>query len=349
MNLNKKTMTETNPTPESNNDDIKKEVEARENKGKEQFTGKDPYLESAKKIEELTGQKGLGNVNDTKENTRNISPNPDMILGWHPIHVEEMPSAGLFYPSDISITIRAAQVAEIRHWSTLNERDMFDVEDKLNHIMQNCCKIQSRGRILSWKDILEEDRIFVILAIRELTFKDGENKLQVEKQCVECGHKNVIEIKNKNWTYNKLPADLIKYYDDEKRLLAIQTKSFGVIEMKPPTIGVFQIVTKFIQDKNRAGEYWDQSYTQILPYLQKEWRGFIEKDIFNGEVDFKGWDEKKYMLYYRLAEKVKIGVKPDISCKCSECDAEVIAQVNFQQSGGVKGLFAISDITGELL
>jgi len=338
----------------SNEDAMKKAVEAKEGKFNTNIDNgnditKDPYLENAKKMEELTGQMGLGNVHSMRNTIDTDTINSSMVLGWHPVYADEMPSAGLFYPADIKITIRAAYVAEIRHWSTLNDRDMYDVEDKLNHIMQNCCKIMSSGRMLSWKDILEEDRIFLILAIRELTFKDGENKLQVEKNCEDCGTKNILEIKNSNWVYSKLPDDIIKYYDESRRILAIQTKSCGTIEMKPPTIGTFQVITKFIQTKQQAGEFWDQAYTQILPYIRHEWRGFNDKNIFDGEVDFKGWDEKKYMLHYRLAEKVKVGVQPDIKCMCSGCGAEVTAQVNFQQSGGIKGLFVISDIAGELL
>lgn len=344
---------ENETTNNSNEEEMKKAVESRENQSETINPAADPYLENAKQIEEITGKAGLGNVNIMKGKDVNLESqatvNPDMILGWHPIHVEEMPSAGLFYPYDIRITIRAAYVAEIRHWSTLNDRDMYDVEDKLNHIMQNCTKIYAGNRVLSWKDILEEDRIFLILAIRELTFKDGENKLQVEKKCDDCGTKNSIEIKNSNWVYNKLPEDIIKYYNEDKRVLSIQTKSYGIIDMKPPTIGVFQIITKFVQEKQAAGEYYDQAYAQILPYVRQEWRGFNDKDIFNGEIDFKAWDERKYTLYYRLAEKVKVGVQPDISCKCSECGAEVTAQVNFQQSGGIKGLFVVSNIAGELL
>ena len=110
-----------------------------------------------------------------------------------------MPSSGRFYHEGMTIHIRAARAAEIRHWSTLNERDMWDVDDKLNHIMQNCTRIQSDKKMLSWKDILEEDRIHVILAIRDLTFKEGENKLQITKQCPSCGTTNTIDIKNANF------------------------------------------------------------------------------------------------------------------------------------------------------
>jgi len=308
----------------------------------------DPYLENAKKMKELTGKEGLGNVKLGKDDD---GLNADMVLGFFPLDTKGFPSGGIFYPADTKINIRAARTAEIRHWSTLNDRDLFDIEDKLNHIMKECVKVTAPGKMMTWKDLLEEDRIFVILSIRDLTFKQGENKLQLIKPCNECGCNNTVEISNKNWQFNKLPDDIYKYYDESTNALMIHTKSYGTIKMKPPTIGIMTIISDYVQTKRAKGETWDQAYIQLLPYLREDYRGFKDKDIFEGEVDFKGWDEKKYTLYYRLAEKIKVGVKPDLAVACSECGAEVIAQVDFQQAGGLKKIFVpdISDIAGELL
>ena len=108
-----------------------------------------------------------------------------------------------------------------------------------------------------------------------------------------------------------------------------------------------KVVTKYIREKERQGENWDKAHIQVLPYIQHEWRGFTEKEIFQSEVDFQGWDDTKYTLHYRLAEQIKVGVKPDVSCSCKACGAEVTAAINFR--GGIKDLFVVSDISGELL
>ena len=310
----------------------------------------DPYLENAKRLKESAKKDGLGKVDTKRGKGGAIDPtelNSDMVLGYHPLHAEDLPSRGLFYPSDVEIQIRPAKVAEIRHFSTLQERDLFDVDDKLNHIVQNCIKIRTKTRIMSWKDILEEDRIYVLLAIRALTFSKGENKLQVKKNCPDCNTENTIEIANQNLQFNTIPDDLLKYYDEYNRVLSIQTKSCGTIYLKPPAIGVMQTVTKYLREKERQGDNWDKAYIQILPYIQHEWRGFTEKEIFQGEVDFQGWDDTKYTLHYRLAEQIKVGVKPDVSCACKACGTEVTAAINFR--GGIKDLFVVSDISGELL
>ena len=44
---------------------------------------------------------------------------------------------------------------------------------------------------------------------------------------------------------------------------------------------------------------------------------------------------------------IKVGVKPEFTHRCTNCDAEVTVPVTFQ--GGLKSLFVISDIDDELI
>ena len=41
-------------------------------------------------------------------------------IGWKNVPLENLPSQGLFYEESTQIAIRAASVAEIRHWSTID-------------------------------------------------------------------------------------------------------------------------------------------------------------------------------------------------------------------------------------
>ena len=117
--------------------------------------------------------------------------------------------------------------------------------------------------------------------------------------------------------------------------------------MKPPTIGVMQVVTKFIKEKEEKKEKWDKSFIQLLPYLRTDWRGFNEKSIFETEVEFQGWSLKKYSTAYNLAEKIKVGIKQDIVQPCENCSEEVSVPVVFPS--GIKSLFLIQDTPDELL
>ena len=139
--------------------------------------------------------------------------------------------------------------------------------------------------------------------------------------------------------------EIAKYYDDEKRAFAIQTKSFGTILMRPPSIGIMQRMTAYIKDRQEKNEKIDQSVLQIMPYLANEWRGFSDRDIFKFEVEMNGWSNKKYSLIYKLAEQMKVGIKPDMEVQIG--DEWEVVPIGFRD--GIKSLFIVQDIAGELL
>ena len=268
----------------------------------------------------------------------------DLALGYHTINVTHLPSAGMFYPEDIQISIRSAKVSEIRHFSSIDEQNVFDVDEKLNYILENCTRVTSQKKRLSYKDLCEEDRFFVILSIRDLTFPEAESKLAVS-HVDKKGNKHEIEIKKEYFDYFKIPENLDKYYDGDRKSFMIETKSFGTIEMRPPTIGVMQKMTAYIQDRQEKKEKIDQSVLQVMPYMVTEWRGFTDKDIFQFEMEMNGWSNKKFSLIYRLAEQMKIGIQPDMQVPIGD-DVEVVP-IGFRD--GIKSLFIVQDIAGELL
>jgi len=268
----------------------------------------------------------------------------DFHLGYHVIDKETLPSSGMFYTSDAEISIRSAKVAEIRHFSTMDETNILDVDDKLNAILDSCTRITSKTKRLSYKDLLEEDRFFIILSIRDLTFPEAEQGLTVKYQDKK-GVSHSANIEKKYFKYFTIPEELDKYYDVKKRTFLIETKSFGTIEMRPPTIGIMQKVTKYIKEKQEQGQLADQSLIQLIPYLHSDWRSFNEKTIFNFEVDLNGWNNRKYALVYKLAEKMKVGIEPEMVIPHE--DEEVFVPIGFRD--GIKSIFIVQDIAGELL
>lgn len=268
----------------------------------------------------------------------------DLVLGYHNVPTIDLPSGGMFYPKDTQISIRSAKVAEIRHFSTVDENNVLDVDDKLNIIVESCTRVTSNKKRLSFKDLCEEDRFYLILSIRDLTFPEPESNLTVEHKDKK-GKKHSIEIKKDYFQYFNIPESLDKYYDEEKRTFLIETKSFGTIEMRPPSIGVMQKMTEYIKDRQDKGENIDQSVLQIMPYLVHEWRGFTDKDIFKFEVEMNSWANKKYSLIYKLAEQMKVGIQPEMLVQLG--DVEEVVPISFRD--GIKSLFIVQDIAGELL
>ena len=269
-------------------------------------------------------------------------------FGYIDLVMMNLPSRGKFYPDGTKISIRAAKVQEVREFSTMEETNLFDVDDKLNNILLACTKVElGKGRKGSYKDILEEDRIFIILSIRELTFKDGENKLTHKAICRQCDTENVYDLRTNNLQYHEIDEALEKYYHEELKCYAIQTKTSGTIKMAPPKIGVMKVVTAAIKEKEEKREKWDKSFHQLVPYIQTEWRNFDNDTLFDRQVEFQGWSMNKFGVVYRMAEKMKIGVKQELIHPCEKCGAEVTVPITFR--GGLKSLFIIQDPGDELI
>jgi hypothetical protein len=285
----------------------------------------------------------LGRVNMDRF-TQEVAQDANIVLGYHIINNENLPSNGMFYPVGTEISIRSAKVAEIRHFSSIDENNILDVDEKLNAIVESCTRVTSDKKRMSYKDLLEEDRFYIILSIRDLTFPEPESNLSVDHKDKK-GNKHTVEIKKEYFTYFKIPEALDKYYSDEDRTFLIETKSFGVLQMKPPTIGIMQRMTKYIKDRQEKGESIDQSVLQIMPYLVSEWKGFQDNDIFKFEVEMNGWSNKKFSLVYKLAEQIKVGIKPDMSVQLGDDWEDV--PIGFRD--GIKSLFIVQDIAGELL
>jgi hypothetical protein len=301
--------------------------------------------ENVEKVQETYSEEptNLGKVNMERFGGPRAE-SADFHLGYHSIPSVSLPSGGMFYPEGTEISIRSAKVAEVRHFSTIDETNVLDIDEKLNQIVESCVRITCASKRLSYKDILEEDRFFIILSIRELTFPEPESSLKIEHMSKK-SEKHEIEIKKDYFQYFKIPAEIDKYYDDDSRSFLIETKSFGTISMRPPTIGVMQKITSYIREKQQKGEKVDQSILQIIPYLHHDWRGFNDKTLFDFEIALNGWSNQKYNLVYTLAEKMKIGIQPNLLVQLGDEEEEV--PITFRD--GIKSLFIVQDIAGELL
>jgi hypothetical protein len=285
----------------------------------------------------------LGKVN-MERFTGEKAEDADFHLGYHSIPLLSLPSGGMFYPEGTQLSIRSAKVAEVRHFSTIDETNVLDIDEKLNTIVDSCTRITCTSKRLSYKDLLEEDRFYIILSIRDLTFPEPESSLKIEHMSKK-GEKHDIEIKKDYFQYFKIPTELDKYYDSGSKSFLVETRSFGIIEMKPPVIGVMQKITAYIREKQQKGLKVDQSVLQIIPYLHKDWRTFNDKTIFEFEIELNGWTNKKYNLVYTLAEKMKVGIQPNMLVQLGDEEEEV--PISFRD--GIKSLFIVQDIAGELL
>lgn len=270
-------------------------------------------------------------------------------VGYIELMLGNLPSGGRFYADGFKIFIRAARVAEIRDYSMVDETDPVSVDDKLNSILSSCTRVRLGDTPATYKDILEEDRMYVIFSIRELTFKNGESKLMlpVSQKC-PCGEcQDSYELRTNNIQCFQPDEKIEPYYDEEIKSYRVQTKQYGEVILTPPNIGVMRALTEWARGKEKNKQKWDKSLLQIVPYLVRDWRGFDDKKIMAISQTIAGWDARKFSIVYRLIEMIKFSMKPEFTYICENCGGEVTVPVTFP--GGFRDLFIISDIADELL
>lgn len=271
---------------------------------------------------------------------------------WKPLPIVNLPSEGFGYPPGLEIGISASKVSEIRHYSTIDEHDPIDVSDKINHILSKNTYIKYKGGVLSYMDLYHEDRFYIFMAIRDLTFIKGENRLMIplNKDCKDdnCILEKEIELRSGYLTSFKLPVELQKYYDIEKGCYVLTPKNGeSQIELFIPTIGVVTRVNKIIRDKKERGKKYDEIFAKYATYIIPNWRDLNEELYDYFEQVSQSWTYVQFNIVDKITEKINFATKNQISLQCSKCRAEVTAPLRFP--GGIRSLYIISDIFTELL
>ncbi len=270
------------------------------------------------------------------------------------IPLETLPSQGMFYPEGTRISIRAARVGEIREFSIINEEDPKDIRDKMTYIVSQCTKVYYGNTPGHYKDLLEDDRIVLVLKIRELTFVDGQSSIKIPVpgdacKTPGCHPQETVDFSSNKLEFLKPSEKLEKYYDPAERCYNIQTKRFGTIRLYPPTIGVTSVIADWIREQQRDNKKIDAALADILPYVIKDWRGFSEKQVFSKITELAGWSTEKFALVLRLKDEISVGIEFEITDVCEKCGGEIKIPVTFPD--GFRSLFVptISDLGDELL
>ncbi len=267
-------------------------------------------------------------------------------IGWIKVNLSNLPTQGAFYPQGTEITIRAALSSEIRHWSTIDEEDLFGIDDACNRIAEKCTKIRFQGHLGSFKDIKELDRFFLIFAIREFTFKRGENNLSVSFKCKDCD-----KVSNKNITKEMIPhyipdEKLQERFSEEERCFHLNLKNGDHLKLFLPSLGVMDFIKSFVKNKAQKGEDYDKPFIRWAPFLFPDWKNLTEKVYQTAVQDSMTWSNEKISVANWFVSAMEKTVSSNLKSKC-DCGSEVTAPLTFP--GGVKSLFLISDISDILL
>jgi hypothetical protein len=302
------------------------------------------------KIADISPQEG---PNTPTNNLGKVKRAPmGMESEWKNIPVETLPSKGFGYPEGFEIAIRPALVSEIRHYSTVDEADRIDLDEKLNHILEKCMKIRWNGGMLDHYDLWYEDRFFVIMSIRDYTFLRGENRilLPLSKNCKgeNCNLPNQIELKANILESFIVDQELIKRYDKERYCFNFVPKDGSPeIGLFIPTVGVTTKVRKILLNKTKRGEKFDESFADVSTFIISDWRNLDEKVYDAYERTSIEWTPLQFSIADQMSKKIMFATKSRIYSKCESCAGEVTAHITFP--GGYRSLFVISNIFEQLL
>ena len=319
-----------------------------------------PILSEEIKLEEHTKEEQIPQQIISEKKEENFIPKEEkkdavFEIHWKNLPIHLLPSKGMYYPQSTRMAIRPCDVKEIRHFSTIDEDDSLDIERKLSFILERCLRIDFPGEgVVSYKDLKQEDRFYIIMAIRDLTFLRGENSLILipNKKCnntEECKISEGFELRSGNLRSYELDPEIEKRYNPETRSFIFTFKdNQETFEVFVPSIGVTQALYDFSSTCSSRKIEIEEGFLEIAPFIIPEWRGLNFDKILSIMRSSTEWDKRQYSLLYQISERIKIGTKTEAKQKCQVCgEGEVTAEITFP--GGIRSLFIISDIFSQLL
>ena len=268
-------------------------------------------------------------------------------IGWIRVKPETLPSQGIFYPAGTEITIRAAAAAEIRHWSTLDDEDLLSLDDALNQLVDKCCKVRFQRMAGSFKDLKEIDRFFIVFAIREYTFKKGENALNVTFNCKSCQKVETRSIIKEMLSYYTPADELQPRFSEEERCFHLRLSNGEDIKLYLPTLGIMTYIKGYIREKAQTKDDYDKAFLRWAPFLFADWRVLNDGSYQRLLQESYSWSLDKISVVDWFVDQMQKTIKAELIHQCSGCSDEVTASISFR--GGVKSLFLISDISSKLL
>lgn len=300
-------------------------------------------------IQDQESEKGVNVKNEktlnfnTPANTGNNTP-PEMPRGLDYLNMDfnELP-CGKYYPEGTRIQIRASKVSEVQAYSVVDNRNIYDVTEKMNDILRNCVRFtHPDGRLGSYLDVKDGDRLYLILSIRTMTFAKGPS-LYLSQKCkcgVEC---NIDMDTNSNKKFptffvNYEPeTDIEPFFDNNEKKYIFSEYD---VKLGPPTIGLqksfYEYIKKQVADKKNP----NVSFMKVVPYTMSDRTNITLEGCEAKELEYSNMDMMEFQFLNAATDKLKFGIK-ELKKQCSECGEEVYTEMRFP--GGASNIFSIPD------
>lgn len=278
-------------------------------------------------------------VSDLSSASPVIDSNITSDLHFFNFDIRELP-CGLFYPTGTLFMVRSAQVKEIQAYSMVDDNNFYDIVEKMNGMLQSCVRVKyPDGKVGSYLEIKDQDRLFLIFLIRELTFQQG-NSLAVKKECDADNTEVSLELKRSNFVFHEIDQKLEKFYNRSSCSYKFRLKNGREYEVTPPNIGLQKAFTDYIIKENNEKRTPNLSFLKIIPFMLPG-RTSITYDGIKAKLkEFEEMDDVSFQFLNSAIGKMMFGIK-ELKCDCSSCGQEVRTDMQFPS--GASGIFVIHD------
>ena len=303
---------------------------------KEQEMSEEDYLK--RHLQDQETGKNQNNFNDNTITQKPVVEGSRVSdLQYFNFDIRELP-CGQFYPAGTLFMVRPAQVKEIQAYSMVDDANFHDIVEKMNDMLQSCVRVKySDGRIGSYMDIKDQDRLFLVFLIRELTFQSG-NSLSVNAKC-SCGEEVAIELKKENFVFHEIDSKLEKFYNRSTGSYNFKTVNGKSFELTPPNIGLQKAFTDYILKENSDKKSPNLAFLKIIPFMMGG-RNSITYDGVKAKLkEFEEMDDISFQFLNAAVGKMTFGIK-ELKKVCA-CGEEVRTDMQFPN--GASSIFVIHD------
>ena len=266
--------------------------------------------------------------------------------GWIPINREEMGFRSMFYPDSWEFFIRPATVQAIKNWTAIDEERPDVVNNVFNEIIKTCVKINTHDTTnASWNQIKSWDRFWFILKVREYTYSQGQQKIEFQDECSECGEEIDYTLNSKGLFYEFPDKDLVeKYWNGETWV--IDPREYDVdhekITLYTPTIAKDVSIIEWATAKIRGGGKVDETFVNFLMWLlpkpAKDIQ-LLDRQISTIYKQYKKWSFDMFSFMTDVIRNININQSEKLRVKCPCCGGEATSTVQFPN--GIKVLFEV--------
>jgi hypothetical protein len=290
-------------------------------------------------VSEATKQSNQPKLNEEKINLSGY--NDGGTLNYITVDLSVLP-AGMFYKPGTLVMIRSASVAEVQAYSAVDDNNFLDVTDKMNEILSRCVKIKYPGGLMgTYKDLKDNDRLFLIFMIRELTFQKNSN-LAKDVTCQSC--KTEFKIQFRSTPGLDSPKTFVNYEMDPEleEFFNPQDRTFDFVigdklwKLAPPCISLQEIFFTNIKEKVQASGNPNVSFLKIIPFTLWDRKSITEEGIKAKEKEFESLDMDTFLFLDEVVGKMLYGIK-EMMQVCPSCGEEVHTDMTFPK--GASSIF----------